>query len=107
MGIRERVDRIARSQFRSHEEDQTGTFFWPAHLEESSSVIFRRPHEEGATRSLGEICLPELAAVVREMLDRGHEGETLIYAVAKEAGVGRVAHAGRQRIEKAIQFASE
>jgi very-short-patch-repair endonuclease len=105
--IRERVDRIARSQLRSHEEEQTGTFFWPAHLEESSSVMFRRPDEEGAMRSLGEICLPELAVLVREMVDRGHEGEALIYAVAKEAGVGRVTHAGRQRIEKAIQFASE
>lgn len=105
--IRERVDRIVRSQFRFHEEEQTGTFFWPVQLEEKSRVIFRRPDEEGAMRSLGEICLPELAALVREMVDQGHEGETLIYAVAKEAGVGRVAHAGRQRIEKAIQFASE
>lgn len=105
--IRERVDGIARSQFRFHDEEQAGTFFWPVHLEDNSSVIFRRPDEEGAMRSLAEICLPELAALVREMVGRGHEGETLIYAVAKEAGVGRVAQAGRQRIEKAIRVMSE
>lgn len=105
--IRERVDRIVRSQFHFHEEEQTGTFWWPVQLEDKSRVIFSLPDEEGAMRSLGEICLPELAALVREMVDQGHEGETLIYAVAREAGFGRVAHAGRQRIEKAIQLASE
>lgn len=49
-----------------------------------------------------EICLPELLALVEEMTKHGHVGEELVYAMAKEAGVGKLAHAGRQRIEKAI-----
>ncbi|MDE1164685.1 MAG: DUF3320 domain-containing protein [Pseudomonas sp.] len=105
--IRDRVEQIARAQFRCHEEDQTGAFFWPAHLENDSNVVFRRPGDDDFTRSLAEICLPELSALVREMVVRGHEGEALIYAVAKEAGIGRVAHAGRQRIERAIRSVAE
>jgi len=40
--------------------------------------------------------------LVDEMSKLGHVGEGLVYAVAKEAGVSKLAHAGRQRIEKAI-----
>ena len=105
--IRDRVDQLARARFRSHEEEQTGVFFWPTHIESDSSVVFRKPGDEDATRGLSEICLPELRALVDEMVRRGHEGEALIYAVAKEAGVSKLAHAGRQRIEKAIRQMAE
>ncbi|WP_241195050.1 DUF3320 domain-containing protein [Pseudomonas chlororaphis] len=101
--IRDRVDQIARSRFRSHEEEQIGFFFWPAHLETDTSVVFRRAGDDDSTRGLAEICLPELSALAEEMALRGHEGETLVYAVAKEAGVSKLAHAGRLRIEKAIR----
>ncbi|MNJ08899.1 ATP-dependent RecD-like DNA helicase [compost metagenome] len=101
--IRDRVDQLARARFRSHEEEQTGVFFWPAHIETDASVVFRRPSDDDSSRGLAEICLPELGALVHEMVERGHEGEALIYAVAKEAGVSKLAHAGRQRIEKAIR----
>ncbi|CAI8724382.1 hypothetical protein [Pseudomonas sp. IT-P291] len=53
-------------------------------------------------RSLAEICLQELSTLVGEMAAKGHEAEALIYAVAKEAGVTKLAHAGRLHIEKAI-----
>lgn len=105
--IRDRVDQIARARFRSHEEEQTGVFFWPTHIESDTSVVFRKPGDEDSTRGLSEICLPELRALVDEMVQRGHEGESLIYAVAKEAGVSKLAHAGRQRIEKAIRQKAE
>ena len=105
--IRDRVDQIARARFRSHEEEQTGVFFWPAHIESDTSVVFRKPGDEDSTRGLSEICLQELRALVDEMVQRGHEGESLIYAVAKEAGVSKLAHAGRQRIEKAIRQTAE
>ncbi len=101
--IRERVDQIARARFRSHEEEQIGVFYWPAHLESDAKVVFRRPGEDDSTRALADICLQELRALVNEMLERGHEGEALIYAIAKEAGVSKLAHAGRQRIERAIR----
>lgn len=55
-------------------------------------------------RSLAEICLQELSALVTEMQAKGHEAEALIYAVAREAGVTKLAHAGRLRIEKAIHL---
>ncbi|XRA83939.1 DUF3320 domain-containing protein [Pseudomonas putida] len=100
--IRDRVDQIARTRFRFHEEEQAGTFFWPDHLGSDSNVAFRRPGDD-AIRPLGEICLPELGALVDEMTKHGHVGEGLVYAVAKEAGVSKLAHAGRQRIEKAIR----
>ncbi|MEE8873450.1 DUF3320 domain-containing protein, partial [Pseudomonas helleri] len=105
--IRDRVDQIAQARFRSHEEEQTGVFFWPTHIESDTSVVFRKPGDEDSTRGLSEICLPELRALVDEMVQRGHEGESLIYAVAKEAGVSKLAHAGRQRIEKAIRQTAE
>lgn len=105
--IRDRVDQIARALFRSHEEEQSGTFFWPAHLDSNANVIFRRPSDDDSTRPLAEICLPELRALVDEMTGLGHLGEGLVYAVAKEAGVGKLAHAGRQRIEKAIRQIAE
>lgn len=101
--IRERVDQIARARFRLHEEEQIGVFYWPAHLESDAKVVFRRPGEDDSTRALADICLQELRALVNEMLERGHEGEALIYAIAKEAGVSKLAHAGRQRIERAIR----
>ncbi|MDD1507686.1 DUF3320 domain-containing protein [Pseudomonas sp. CNPSo 3701] len=102
--IRDRVDQIARAHFRSHEEEQTGTFFWPAHIESDKNVVFRRPGDDDSTRPLAEICIPELGALVDEMSKRGHVGEALVYAVAKESGVSKLAHAGRQRIERAINL---
>ena len=99
--IRDRVDQVALAHFRSHEEE-LGTFFWPIHLQ-SDSTSFRRPGDDDSTRSLSEICLQELSALVGEMESKGHEAEALIYAVAKEAGVTKLAHAGRLRIEKAIR----
>lgn len=105
--IRDRVDQIARARFRSHEEEHAGTFFWSTHLDSDTNVVFRRPGDDDAIRPLAEICLPELRALVDEMTKHGHVGEGLVYAVAKEAGVGKLARAGRQRIEKAIKRIAE
>ncbi|WP_409265120.1 DUF3320 domain-containing protein [Pseudomonas sp. KCJK8521] len=101
--IRDRVDQVARAHFRSHEEEQLGTFFWPTNLDSAASATFRRPGDDDSVRSLAEICLQELSALVGEMEAKGHAAEALIHAVAKEAGVMKLAHAGRSRIEKAIR----
>lgn len=101
--IRDLVEQIARACFRSHEEEQTGIFFWPSHIEEDTAVVFRRPGDDESVRGMAEICLAEIRALVDEMTQRGHEAEALIYAVAKEAGVSKLAHAGRQRIERAMR----
>lgn len=105
--IRDRVDQVARTHFRSHEEEQLGRFFWPSSHDSDSAAIFRRPGDDDAMRSLAEICLQELSALVGEMEAKGHRAEALIYAVAKEAGVTKLAHSGRLRIEKAIRHRSE
>lgn len=105
--IRDRVDQLAHAHFRAHEEEQLGTFFWPASLQSDSAVVFRRPGDDDSIRSLVEICLQELAALVGEMEIKGHEAEALIHAVAREAGVMKLAHAGRLRIEKAIRHRGE
>lgn len=105
--IRDRVDQLAHAHFRAHEEEQLGTFFWPASLQSDSAVVFRRPGDDDSVRSLVEICLQELAALVGEMETKGHEAEALIHAVAREAGVMKLAHAGRLRIEKAIRHRGE
>ncbi len=105
--IRDRVDHVARTHFRAHEEEQLGTFFWPSRPDSDSPPAFRRPSGDDSTRSLSEICLQELSALVGEMEAKGHQAETLIYAVAKEAGVTKLAHAGRLRIEKAIRHRGE
>jgi hypothetical protein len=62
--IRDRVDQLAHAHFRAHEEEQLGTFFWPASLQSDSAVVFRRPGDDDSVRSLVEICLQELAALV-------------------------------------------
>lgn len=54
-------------------------------------------------RQQAEICLAEIRALVDEMTKRGHEAEALIYGVAKEAGVSKLAHAGRQRTERSMR----
>lgn len=100
--IRDRVDQVALTHFRSHDEE-LGTFFWSIHPQ-SELTLFRRPSDVDSMRSLAEICLPELSALVGEMEGKGHEGDALIYAVAKEAGVTKLAQAGRLRIEKAIHY---
>ncbi|MBH3459263.1 DUF3320 domain-containing protein [Pseudomonas putida] len=105
--IRDRVDQLARAHFRAHEEEQMGTFFWPASLESDAPAEFRRPGDDDSIRSLAEICLQELSALVGEMEAKGHQAETLVHAVAKEAGVTKLAHAGRLRIEKAIRLRGE
>lgn len=105
--IRDRVDQVARAHFSSHDEEQLGTFFWPTHLPPEASPSFRRPGDEDSMRSLTEICLQELAALVSEMQAKGHVADALIQAVAREAGVSKLAHAGRLRIEKAIRHCGE
>ncbi|WP_367616011.1 MULTISPECIES: DUF3320 domain-containing protein [Pseudomonas] len=101
--IRDQVDQVARAHFRSYEEEQLGTFFWPTKLDLDAAATFRRPGDDDSVRSLAEICLQELFALVGEMEAKGHAAEALIHAVAKEADVMKFAHAGRSRIEKAIR----
>ncbi|QKZ04050.1 DUF3320 domain-containing protein [Pseudomonas eucalypticola] len=101
--IRDRVDQLAKGRFRSHEEEQVGVFYWPAALEHDGLAVFRGADEEDAIRSLMEICLPELGALVEEMVARGLSGEALVYAVSREAGVQKLTHAGRARIERAVR----
>ncbi|XBG31928.1 DUF3320 domain-containing protein [Pseudomonas sp. 13.2] len=105
--IRDRVDQVARAHFSSHDEEQLGTFFWPTHLPPETSPSFRRPGDDDSMRSLTEICLQELAALVSEMQAKGHVADALIQAVAREAGVSKLAHAGRLRIEKAVRHCGE
>lgn len=45
--------------------------------------------------------------LVSEALPRGPEGEALIYAVVKAAGVSKLAYAGRQRIELVVNQSAE
>lgn len=103
--IRDRVDRLANAHFRSHEEEELGIFYWPATLDPTTPAPFRRPGDDDSMRSLGEICLQELATLVREMQAKGHKADALIYAISKEVGIMKLAHAGRLRIEKAIRRA--
>ncbi|MNJ07471.1 hypothetical protein D3C77_15690 [compost metagenome] len=105
--IRDRVDQVARAHFSSHDEEQLGTFFWPTHLPPEASPSFRRPGDDDSMRSLTEVCLQELAALVSEMQAKGHVADALIQAVAREAGVSKLAHAGRLRIEKAVRHCGE
>lgn len=100
--IRDRVDQLAKARFRTHEEQSLGVFYWPSHLEADSDVAFRRAGADEA-RNLMEVCLPELCALVTELIEAGHQSEALIYAVAKEMGIQKLAQAGRQRIETAVR----
>ncbi|MFJ2318772.1 DUF3320 domain-containing protein [Pseudomonas sp. NPDC087817] len=104
--IRDRVDQLAKARFKTHEEASLGVFYWPSHLKDDSDVSFRRSGNE-ESRNLLEISLPELCALVTEMIEAGHESEALVYAVAREVGVQKLAHAGRLRIETAVRHVGE
>ncbi|WP_260417841.1 hypothetical protein [Pseudomonas cichorii] len=101
LSVIEAISRLAEDP----ETDELHTLhpLWPTHLPPETSPSFRRPGDDDSMRSLAEICLQELAALVSEMQAKGHVADALIQAVAREAGVSKLAHAGRLRIEKAIR----
>lgn len=84
--------------------EEVGTFYWPKDPEKP--IAFRRPTEESA-RKVDEICLPELAALAREILVTGKTGEAAIVAMARELGLHSLRAVTRGRIEQAVREAGE
>jgi hypothetical protein len=102
--IRDRVDQLAKQRFRFHDESQVGVFYWPTSLKEDQEVVFRQSADEDSLRSLMEICLAEIASIASKFSARTLDDESLIYSIAKEAGVQKLTASVRARIVKAIQM---
>ncbi|WP_342655688.1 DUF3320 domain-containing protein [Pseudomonas sp. F3-2] len=102
--IRDRVDQLAKQRFRFHDESQVGVFYWPSSLKEDHEVVFRRSVDEDSLRSLMEICLAEIASIAAKFSGRPLDDESMIYSIAKEAGVQKLTASVRARIVKAIQM---
>ncbi len=102
--IRERLETLAAKAHRITEEE-VGTFYWPNERGPEAPLAFRRA-ADAAARAVDEICLPELAALAREVLAGGKEGETAIVAIARELGLHSLRAVSRGRIEKAVREAS-
>ncbi len=103
--IRERLETLAAKVHRTAEEE-VGTFYWPNGRGPETPPVFRRA-ADAAARAVDEICMQELAALAREILANGKEGETAIVAMARELGLHSLRAASRRRIEKAVLKAYE
>jgi len=101
--IRERLETLDTKAHRMTEEE-VGTFYWPNGRGPEAPLAFRRA-ADAAARTVDEICMPELAALAREVLDSGKEGEAAIVAMARELGLHSLRAVSRGRIEKAVREA--
>ncbi|TAN48701.1 MAG: DUF3320 domain-containing protein, partial [Methylococcaceae bacterium] len=98
--IQERVDTLAGQVYRTTQED-VGTFYWPAERGPEAPLVFRRAQDESA-RTVDEICMAELTALVRVVLADGKSGEDAMVAMARELGLRRFGAASRGRVERAV-----
>jgi hypothetical protein len=64
-------------------------------------VGFRRATEDN-TRSVDEVCLPELVALAQEVLSSGLMADAAVLAMARELGLQRLRAASRSRFEAAM-----
>ena len=101
--IRERVEILATKSHRMTEED-VGTFYWPNGRGPEAPIAFRRAADATA-RAVDEICMQELVALARDVLDIGKVGEAAIVAMARELGLHSLRTASRGRFEQAVQKA--
>lgn len=102
--IQERVSSLAARAHQATNED-VGTFFWAGDRGPEVTVAFRRPTGD-STRSVDEICMPELVTLGRQLLASGYVGEEGIVAMARELGLQRLRTASRGRFERAMEFAA-
>lgn len=99
--IRERVETLAAKSHRMTEED-VGTFYWLNGRGPEAPIAFRCAADATA-RAVDEICMQELVALAREVLDSGKVGEAAIVAMARELGLHSLRAASRGRFEQAVQ----
>ena len=99
--IQERVARLAAKAHRTTEED-VGTFYWSAARGPELPTVFRHSADD-ATRSVDEICMPELVDLARQITVRGTGVEDAIVVMARELGLQRLRAASRGRFEAAME----
>ena len=92
---------IARQRFKTSEEG-VGTFYWPQALPPGSPVAFRRPLED-QQRSIDEVCMPELQALVQMCHDPVNTDDENLVSMARALGIQRLRAASRVRLEEALR----
>ena len=68
-------------------------------------MMFRRASDE-VTRTVDEVCLPELVTLARVVLANGLTGDAAVVAMVREFGMKSARAASRRRFEKAMELAS-
>jgi len=99
--IQEKVEAIARSAFKTTDEEGVGTFYWPSSIQPGQCVDFRATGAE-VLRSVDEVCIEELFSLVDLTAPDAASDEELLVAMARELGVRRLGSAVRARLEHAI-----
>lgn len=102
--IQDRVEGLAAKSHRFTEEN-VGTFFWAPDRGPERPMTFRRA-EEGE-RTVDEICMCELIALVQELKSTGLQSNELVAAMARELGLQRLRSVSRERLEMAVTKAAE
>jgi hypothetical protein len=101
--IQARVDLLASKKYKTTTEE-VGAFYWPVDKGISDTMFFRRA-TEAFSRGVDEICMPELVALAREVVDSGKSGEEAVLAMVQELGLQRLRSTNRGRLEKALELA--
>jgi very-short-patch-repair endonuclease len=99
--IHDRVEKLAAKAHRTTEED-VGTFYWSTARGPELPTVFRHSADD-ATRSVDEICMPELVDLARQITARGTGVEDAIVVMARELGLQRLRAASRGRFEAAME----
>ena len=98
--IQERVERLASTAHQTTDED-VGTFYWATPRGPKLPIAFRRASDE-ASRSVDEICMPELVDLARQITAKCTDIEDAIVVMARELGLQRLRSASRGRFEVAV-----
>ena len=96
---------MATHAYRTTQED-VGRFYWPKHLDDKDYVPVRKGLDK-LDRSLNEIAMPELVSLCRVYVESGADAFSSIIQVARELGLSRLKSGARQRLELAMQQATD
>ena len=102
--IQARVAALAGRTYRTTDED-VGTFFWAQDRGPEVPLVFRHAAND-SSRSVDEICMPELTALARDVLSSGKNGDEAILVMSRELGLQRLRTVTRGRFEIALKLAT-
>jgi very-short-patch-repair endonuclease len=101
--IQKRVDALAAIAHQVTQEE-VGTFYWPQNIGPEIPLQFRSV-ANNVSRAVGEICMPELISLAREVMKSGKMGDDVVIGMAREMGLQRLMGPSKERLGKASRQA--